>query len=150
MLHLTEEQLNAIQKRLGAKKIEREPKEEKPKLAIKVKPVKTPKVLKPHRKYYNQPTEVDGIVFASKKEAGRYIELKQMQAAGLIKDLELQPKFECVINGQKCFAYRGDFRYWNIPNNCSVTEDAKGFATAIYKLKRKIVRAVFGVEIQEV
>ncbi len=119
---------------------------------IKVKPVakKTPKVLKPHRKYYNQPTEVDGIIFASKKEAGRYIELKVMRDAGLIKNLELQPKFECFVNDYKICRYKADFRYWNIPNGCSVTEDSKGYATAVYKLKKKIVRAIFGVEIQEV
>ena len=39
------------------------------------------------------PTTVDAIRFASKKESRRYLDLKLMEKAGLIRDLECQPKF---------------------------------------------------------
>ena len=44
-------------------------------------------------KYNNKKTEIDGILFDSKKEASRYLMLKQMQIDGSIKDLSLQPKY---------------------------------------------------------
>jgi hypothetical protein len=52
-------------------------------------------------KYRAVKTEVDGIMFDSKKEAGRYVELKKRLDAGIIQDLKLQPKFDCIINGKK-------------------------------------------------
>ncbi|MGP1455872.1 MAG: DUF1064 domain-containing protein [Treponema sp.] len=36
---------------------------------------------------------VDGITFDSMAEMNRYLELKQLERAGIITDLELQPKF---------------------------------------------------------
>lgn len=44
-------------------------------------------------KYYNKPTVIDGIKFDSKKEAQHYMELKLLQRAGEISNLELQPRF---------------------------------------------------------
>lgn len=48
-------------------------------------------------KYHAQVCTVDGIRFASRKEARRYEHLKLLQAAGEIKELELQPEFEIVV-----------------------------------------------------
>ena len=47
-------------------------------------------------KYNAIPTTVDGIRFASKREARRYLELKLLQKAGHISDLELQPRFRLM------------------------------------------------------
>ena len=41
-------------------------------------------------KYNAKKTELDGIVFDSRKEAGRYAELKLLERAGHIEDLTLQ------------------------------------------------------------
>lgn len=48
-------------------------------------------------KYGAQRTTIDGIAFASKREASRYQELKLMQMAGEIQDLELQPDRKSVV-----------------------------------------------------
>lgn len=91
---------------------------------------------------------VDGIVFASKREAVRYCELKLIARCGQIQDLELQPEWKIVINGQLVCKYVADFRY--VENGETVVEDAKGMATPVYKLKKKLMRAVHGITIKEV
>ena len=100
-------------------------------------------------KYKAVKTEVDGITFDSKREAARYMELMLMQRAGEIKRLELQPKYDCIVNGNKICTYRADFRYST--NENSIVEDVKGMKTPVYKLKKKLVEALYpGVIIQEV
>jgi hypothetical protein len=103
-------------------------------------------------KYRAEKTVVDGIKFASKREAARYGELKLLLAAGRIAGLELQVVFDIVVNGEKVCRYVADFAYW-IPNgrgDARVVEDAKGVRTPVYRLKRALMRAVFGIEIREV
>lgn len=112
-------------------------------------------------KYRNQKTTVDNIVFDSKKEAARYEDLKLMVKSRDISDLELQPKFPVVINGKKICTYIADFRYsepitaiwaneaWTAGQRI-VVEDAKGIKTPVYRLKKKLVEAIYGIKIQEV
>ena len=92
---------------------------------------------------------VDGIVFASKKEATRYGELKLLQKNGNIKKLELQPEFNCVVNGKKICGYIADFKYENSDSSV-IIEDVKGFKTRMYRLKKKLVEALHGIKITEV
>ena len=51
-------------------------------------------------KYHAKPTTVDGIRFASMKEAKRYLELKKLQGLGVIKKLKLQPKYELIATNK--------------------------------------------------
>lgn len=108
-------------------------------------------------KYRNEPQTVDGITFDSKKEAKRYGELKNLERAGLISDLELQPRFALqgpngplkADNGRQLF-YSADFRYRD--GDEDVIEDVKSAATGkdkTYKLKRAIMRDM-GFDITEV
>lgn len=105
-------------------------------------------------KYGNRRTEVDGISFASAKEARRYGELKLLERAGGIVELQIQPRFPLVVNGVKVCTYVGDFSYW--PTNASgvlgerVVEDAKGFKTPEFKLKAKLFQAIHGFPVREV
>jgi hypothetical protein len=99
-------------------------------------------------KYGAIKTEVGSFVFASKREAHRYSELKLAERSGDISGLELQPKFPLIVNGIKVATYIADFRY--IEGGEVVIEDSKGFRTAIYRLKKKIVEAQYGIEIIEV
>ena len=100
-------------------------------------------------KYRAVKTEVDGIVFDSKREAARYMELMLLERAGEISHLELQPVYECVVNGKKICTYRADFRYFTKLGN--IVEDVKGVKTPIYRLKKKLVEALYaGVTILEV
>lgn len=101
-------------------------------------------------KYRNKKTEVDGIVFDSKKEAGRYGELKLMERAGEISELKLQPSFDLVINGFKIGKYVADFQYREGVCGKYIVEDVKGLKTPVYRLKAKMVRAIHGIEIVEI
>lgn len=47
-------------------------------------------------KYKNKKVKINDITFDSKKEANRYLVLKQMQNSGLISDLTLQKPFILV------------------------------------------------------
>jgi hypothetical protein len=99
-------------------------------------------------KYRNIKTEVDGIVFDSKAEARRYMELRLLEKSNEISDLRLQYPFECKINEKKICTYRADFDYFE--GDQWVVEDVKGFRTQVYKLKKKLVEALHGIEIREV
>jgi hypothetical protein len=94
-------------------------------------------------KLRNIPTEIDGIRFASKSEAKRYIELKTMERAGLISDLRLQPIYKLFDKftdkfGRKhrAAAYVGDFAYTK--DGHAICEDVKGHPTSVFALKWKL------------
>ena len=93
---------------------------------------------------------LDGIVFDSKKEMNRYCELKILQKARVISELELQPRFDLVVNGRKCGFYKADFRYFMLDKKKYVVEDVKGVRTPVYRLKKKLVEAIHGIVIAEV
>jgi len=94
-------------------------------------------------KYKSKITEIDGIKFASKMEANRYTELKEMQRENKISNLELQPSFllqESFTRDKKKYrpiVYVADFRY-KIGDKV-IVEDVKGFKTPEYKLKKKLL-----------
>jgi hypothetical protein len=100
-----------------------------------------------YSKYKAKRTQVDGIWFASQKEAKRYSELKLMQQAGAIKNLQLQVPYDIVINGVKITRYVADFVYEE--KDQQIVEDSKGYKTAEYKMKRLLMWAVLGIEIIE-
>lgn len=103
-------------------------------------------------KYQNRKTIVDGITFDSAKEARRYGELKLLERGGYITGLEIQPAFRLVVNNCLVCTYRADFRYTtDTPHvrGLVVVEDVKGMKTPVYRLKKKLMLAVHGVEILE-
>ena len=101
-------------------------------------------------KYQAKPTVVDGVRFASKKEARRYGELKAMEKAGQIQWLRIQRSFEIIVNGINVGKYIADFVYRTIPDRGWVYEDVKGYRTPVYRLKKKLVEALYGIKIVEV
>ena len=125
----------------------------------------------PKSKYGSRKVTVDGITFDSKKEASRYQELKLLERAGKISDLQLQVKYVLIpaqrepcndiyTRGAKkgCFkpgkllekecSYVADFVY--IQGGEIVVEDTKGFRTEAYKIKRKLLLYTHGIRIREV
>lgn len=100
-------------------------------------------------KYHARKTVLDNVTFDSAREARRYQELCLLERAGAIHNLELQPRFDLVVNGKKCGFYRADFRYVGA-NGLVHIEDAKGVRTAVYRLKKRIVEALHGITIEEV
>lgn len=109
------------------------------------------------RKYRNRKTAVDGILFDSKLEAKRYTELKLMEKAGEISDLQLQVKYT-LIGSQKLnnrvverpITYVADFVYTLNSSGESVVEDTKGVRTKEYILKRKMMLYFHGIRIKEI
>ena len=105
-------------------------------------------------KYGARPVVIDGIRFASTREGKRYAELKLLAKAGEITCLQLQPKYEVYAGDVKLFTYIGDFQYYTFKGGRdglgTVIEDVKGVRTPVYRLKKKIVEAVYNLEIVEV
>jgi len=116
-------------------------------------------------KYNAKKTVVDGITFDSKKEAKRYQELKLLERAGEIDNLELQPVYQLTVASMNSdqFStvgkYIADFRYSKMDygikypglDRCiiKVVEDVKGVKTPLYRLKKKLMKAIYGIDILE-
>ena len=107
-------------------------------------------------KYGNQRTVVDGITFDSKKEATRYAELKLLQRAGEIFDLQRQVPFTLIpkqtrdgkVIERPC-VYKADFVYKE-KDGTEVVEDVKGVCTKEYRIKKKLMLWQFGIVVREV
>lgn len=98
-------------------------------------------------KYRAKRCQIDGIKFDSLAEGRRYSLLKLMQENGHISDLECHPKYDFHIDGQKICTYIADFRYFDKRTHCRTVEDVKGVKTAAFQIKRKLMRAINGIEI---
>lgn len=101
-------------------------------------------------KYGAVKTEVDGIKFDSKHEAKRYQELRLLEQAGEITNLCLQVPFELIPKSKygMPIRYIADFTY-NDLNGQLIVEDAKGVKTPVYRLKRRLMAELNGIEIKE-
>lgn len=124
------------------------------------------------KKYNNKKTVVDNIEFDSKKEAQRYLVLKEAEINGVITDLELQPKFELIPaireeyvkhlktkdkietrTVQLAITYKADFRYKK--EGVEVIEDVKASPKMAsldkaFLIKEKLFRWKFGFSIKRV
>lgn len=108
-----------------------------------------------YSKYNATKTEVDGITFASRKEAKRYKELKILEKADVISELQLQVPFLLIDNQRrngklierKC-VYVADFVYQM--EGETVVEDVKGVRTDAYRIKRKLMLERYNIQIKEV
>ena len=119
-------------------------------------------------KYHNHKVELLGEVFDSKREAARYMELKELEMAGKISGLQRQKKFELIpaqyeegTTGprggykkgkllEREVVYYADFVYFNEEEKDFVIEDAKGVRTPEYVIKRKLLLWLRGYQIREV
>ncbi len=87
----------------------------------------------------------DGITFDSKKEMQRYQALKLARANGLLKYFLRQIPLHLPGNVR----YVCDFMV--VYNDDSISfQDVKGFKTAMYRLKKKQVEALYPITIDEV
>jgi len=105
-------------------------------------------------KYRNKITELDGIKFHSRKEAARYSELKLLEKGKAISDLRLQVKYELipklVINGktERAISYVADFVYIDNVYSNEVVEDVKGMQTDIFKIKYRLMKQIYDIDIK--
>lgn len=98
-------------------------------------------------KFRAKKTEFMGMKFDSKWEAERYGQLWKLQEAGEIRDLDRQVRFNIVINDQKICAYIADYTYYD-SENTFIVEDAKGVETDVFRLKKKLMKAVNDIDIK--
>ena len=95
-----------------------------------------------YNKYGAIKVKLDGYVFDSKLEAARYKFLKELERAGAVSDIEVHPPYPCFIEGKKICLYKADFKYKNAKGE-EVVEDTKGVQTDVFKLKKKLVEALY-------
>lgn len=121
---------------------------------------------RPGAKYGSRKAEVDGLVFDSRREARRYMELRALERAGRISGLELQRTFELVPSQrgpstktktgrerlgkvlERPVTYKADFCY--VEDGRLVVEDVKGMRTKDYVIKRKLMLWIHGIRIKEI
>ena len=121
-------------------------------------------------KYGNRKVTIEGINFDSEREAKRYLILKDYQNKGDISDLKMQVVYELIpaikelktvvlktktiqkeVTIQQAITYRCDFTY--IKDEKLIVEDVKISPKMLppeYKLKKKLLRYVHGIDIREV
>lgn len=134
---------------------------------------------KPQNKLHAEKVVIDNIVFASKREAKRYCELKLLLKAGKISNLELQREFvllppqydkptEFYQKGEKKgqpkqgkllergVSYFADFCYIDTETSDFIVEDTKGYRDpssaeyAKFVLKRKMLLYFYGIRVKEI
>lgn len=107
------------------------------------------------QKYRNKKITIDGVVWDSRREFTRWVELILLLKSGRISDLKRQVKYELIpsqrIDGkvvERACSYVADFVYTE--NGKTVVEDTKGFKTPEYIIKRKLMLYIHGIRIVEV
>lgn len=101
---------------------------------------------------------VDGIVFDSKSEMDRWLELRMLERAGEIRGLERQVEYVLAFNGRavkmrsagfpngRDCKYHADFRYAT-KDGTVVVEEHKDHDDEAARLRRAVVEALFDIEI---
>ena len=106
-------------------------------------------------KFHNTKTTVDGITFDSIKESRRYAELKLLEKGRKIKNLQRQVKYVLIPaekneegkTVERELSYIADFVYEE--DGKRIVEDVKGYRTQVYKIKRRLMKYIYGIDIKE-
>ena len=109
-------------------------------------------VKRPYSKYHNIRTSVGKDTFDSKVEARHWQTLQLRALAGEITNLQRQVRYDLECNGVYIGFYKSDAEYDDADGN-HVVLDVKGSrrtVTALYKWKKKMVKAQYNVDIMEV
>ena len=107
-------------------------------------------------KFGNKKVVTQDGTFDSQREYKRWCELKLLQKAGEIFNLERQVKYVLIrsqtrSDGKKEreVAYIADFRYQTSKGSHTVLEDSKGVRTDAYIIKRKMILHFHGITVRE-
>lgn len=97
-------------------------------------------------KFFSKKVKVDGMVFDSKKEYQRWLELQELEKKGDICCLQRQVKFVLLPkqNGERAVTYVADYVY--VYGDILVVEDVKSKYTKKqpkYILKRKLFKFMY-------
>ena len=100
-------------------------------------------------KYGAKRTMVDGVLFDSKAEGAYYSMLKMREKAGEVSAVELQRPFPILgPKGELICTYKADFCFWDHKADRFRVVDVKGVETDVFKLKRKMMRILLGIEVE--
>lgn len=104
-------------------------------------------------KFGAKKVEIDGLKFDSKAEGRRYSELKILEQAGEISKLKCQVRFPLDVNGYHVADYIADFQYYQHLADRPTVEDVKGYkkggAYAVFSLKKKLMKAIYDIDVKE-
>lgn len=97
-------------------------------------------------KFGNRRTPVGELTFDSAREAKRWGDLVLLERIGEISDLRRQVAYPLTVNGILTTTYVADFVF---VDKCgrTVVEDSKGVQTDAFKIKRRLMLAVHGVDV---
>ena len=88
--------------------------------------------------------------FASRKEYADWCALKLQEKAGYITHLQRQVRFPLTINDQLICTFVADAVFFDRASNKRVVADSKGVLTPVYKLKKKLMKALLNIEVIEI
>lgn len=102
-------------------------------------------------KFHAKKTIFDGEIYDSKKEAQYVMFLKSEKRKGNIINYTRQPRFDIIINGITVAFYKGDFEviYKDHKEIWDVKGLKKGCAYQMFRLKKKLVEALYNIKIIE-
>ncbi len=109
-------------------------------------------------------TTIDNITFDSKREGMRYIELKQLQKAGIVRDLRCHTKHQLELAGRPLLiksegypngrraSYTDDFSYEVREDGgwVKVIEDVKGYDVPLARFRRSVFELLSGLSVSVV
>ncbi len=102
-------------------------------------------------KYGNEKCEYKGIKFDSKRERAYYIELERREKLGEVVGIELQRPFALLgNNGMLIATYKADFCFWDNTADRFRCIDIKGVETKDFKLKKKMMLGLLGINVEVV
>jgi hypothetical protein len=101
-------------------------------------------------KYNARKVEQDGYSFDSQAEARYYQQLKLRQKVGEIDSLAVHPTIKVQNGGVKICNVILDFYFWDRRTNKNCYVDVKGVDTAVSRLKRKLVKAFYNIDVEVV
>lgn len=106
---------------------------------------------KPKRrnKYNAKRVTVDDRTYDSHAEMRFGENLLLLEGAGKVGGVERQRPFKILgPKGELITTYRADFAFWDHEQDRFRVVDVKGVETDVFKIKRKMMRAFLGIEVE--
>lgn len=102
-------------------------------------------------KYGNRKVVVDGRKYDSQAEAAYGERLLLRERVGEVGGVEMHPRFKLLgPKGELICVYVADFAFWDHAEDRFRVVDVKGVETDVFKLKRKMMQALKGIEVEVV
>lgn len=108
-------------------------------------------------KFHAEKIEIGGEIFDSKKEYRYFAKLELLKKAKNESDrviyIQRQVRYDIIVNDQKIGFYKLDFlvKYADgKTRHIDIKGLKKGAAYQIFRLKKKLVEAIYGIKIEEI